>query len=84
MRISTQLKALGLAKVLSYLERDPDANLPKLKEWLERFMERRLPPHYQQLFHSAMSDPSNNWYQLIVAPMRIPTPLCGKSSSRTL
>ncbi len=65
MRISTQLKALGLAKVLSYLERDPDANLPKLKEWLERFMERRLPPHYQQLFHSAMSDPSNNWYQLI-------------------
>ena len=41
MRISTQLKALGLAKVLSYLERDPDANLPKLKEWLERFIDRK-------------------------------------------
>lgn len=65
MRISTHLKAFGLSKVLEYLERDPDTNLPKLKEWLERFMERKLPPHYQQIFHSAMCDPSNNWYQLI-------------------
>ncbi len=65
MRISTHIKAFGLSKVLDYLERDPDANLPKLKEWLERFMERKLPPYYQQIFHSAMSDPSNNWHQLI-------------------
>jgi len=65
MRLSTQLKAFGLTKVLDYLERDPDANLPKLMEWLERFTERRLPPHYQELIHNALSNPANNWYQLI-------------------
>lgn len=65
MKLSAQLKAFGLTKVLDYLERDPDINLPKLMEWLERFTERKLPPHYQELFHNAMSNPENNWYQLI-------------------
>lgn len=65
MGISAHIKAFGFSKVLDYLERDPDANLPRLMEWVDRFTGEKLPQHYRELFRSAMSDPENNWYRLI-------------------
>ena len=65
MSIPARLKAFGIAKALDYLDRDPDANLPKLMEWLDKFAGERLSPPYQTLFHQAMTDPDNNWHQLI-------------------
>ena len=65
MSIPARLKAFGIARALDYLDRDPDANLPKLMEWLDRFAGDRLPFPYQELFHRAMTDPDNNWHRLI-------------------
>lgn len=65
MSIPARLKAFGISKALDYLDRDPDANLPRLMEWLDRYAGVHLSPPYQSLFHQAMTDPDNNWHQLI-------------------
>lgn len=64
MSIPARLKAFGISKALDYLDRDPDANLPRLMEWLDKYAGERLSPPYQALFHQAMTDPDNNWHQL--------------------
>ena len=35
MSLPARLRAFGISKALDYLERDPDANLPKLMDWLD-------------------------------------------------
>lgn len=65
MSIPARLKAFGMARALDYLERDPDANLPRLMEWVDRYAGERLPLPYRDLFHQVMTDPDNNWHRLI-------------------
>lgn len=65
MGIPNRLKAFGIARAMDYLEQDPDANLPKLMDWVDKHAGAHLSPAYQDLFHRAMTDPDNNWNQLI-------------------
>ena len=65
MSISARLKAFGVARALDYLEQDPDANLPRLMEWLDQYAGEKLSPPYRDLFHQVMTDPNNNWHRLI-------------------
>lgn len=65
MGILDYMKAFGINKALDYLEQDPDANLPKLMEWVDKFGGEKLFPAYQDVFRRALSDPDNNWYHLI-------------------
>lgn len=65
MSIPTRLCIFGFSRALDYLERDPDVNLPRLMEWVDKYAGERLPPPYRALFHQAMTDPENNWHQLI-------------------
>lgn len=37
MSLPARLRAFGISKALDYLERDPDANLPKLMDWLDKY-----------------------------------------------
>ena len=57
MSLPARLRAFGISKALDYLERDPDANLPKLMDWLDKYTGERLASPYRELFHRAMSDP---------------------------
>lgn len=65
MSIPTRLKVFGISRALDYLDRDPDANLPRLMEWVDRFAGERLSPPHRALFHQIMTDPDNNWNRLI-------------------
>ena len=65
MGIPSRLCVFGFSRALDYLERDPDVNLPRLMEWVDKYAGERLPPPYRALFHQAMADPENNWHQLI-------------------
>ena len=56
MSLPARLRAFGISKALDYLERDPDANLPKLMDWLDKYTGERLASPYRELFHRAMSD----------------------------
>ena len=35
--MSENLKSFGLKQLLHYLDRDPDENVPKILDWVERF-----------------------------------------------
>ena len=39
MRLPASIKAFGITRALDYLERDPDANLPRLMEWVDKYTE---------------------------------------------
>lgn len=65
MSIPARLRAFGITKALDCLERDPDSNLPRLMEWVDKYAGEKLSPPYRDLLHRAMTDPDNNWNQLI-------------------
>ena len=36
MGISEKIKRMGLSKAYDYLDKDPDANIPKLLDWVDK------------------------------------------------
>ncbi len=67
MKLSSQIKAYGVSKALDYLDKDPEANLPKLMEWVDRFAGEDLFPKPRDTFRNVIQDKNNNWYQLILS-----------------
>lgn len=59
------METLTVRKVLSYLDKDPDKNLPKLLEWADRFDKDNLYATQRKVFHNILENPDSNWYQFI-------------------
>ncbi len=65
MNLSSQLKALGLKTAYKYMDSNPEKNIPKLINWLEkRDKEKVLEPQIKGI-REAIEDPDNNWNQLV-------------------
>ena len=62
MNITDKAKEIGLKTALSYLEKDPDRNIPRLIEMVEKYA-----PHTVQLdtIKDALADKNNNWNILL-------------------
>ena len=66
--IPRSLSKLGLKTAYSYIEKDPEKNLPKLMVWVDR-LAGSGPDSFQEqrdAFRAVISDPGNNMYQLIM------------------
>ena len=37
MSLSDSVKKIGFRKAYEYLDKDPDANIPKLMDWVDKF-----------------------------------------------
>ena len=64
MKISDKIKEVGLHVVYNYLDRDPETNLPKLLDLIDKvsggdFAEQR------KAFRDAAANPDGNWFKLI-------------------
>lgn len=59
------LQSFGLKKALAYLESDPDNNLPKILDWIEKFDKDGMVKPQLKGFREAMGDYNNNWYMLV-------------------
>jgi MoaA/NifB/PqqE/SkfB family radical SAM enzyme len=59
------LKAFGLKQVISYMDRDPDANIPKILNWLEKHDKGNNISNQVKMTREMMSDKNNNWYKLV-------------------
>ena len=62
--IKETLQSKAVKTVLSYLDKDPDRNMPKLLEWTDRFDRDGLYEKLRALFHEVLKDPQCNWYRL--------------------
>ena len=67
MSIMDGVKKAGFRAVYGYLDKDPDANMPKLMDWVDRFAGDgpNSFPAQRAAFRNVISDPNNNWYRLI-------------------
>lgn len=58
---------LGVKAVLSYLDGNPEKNLPKVLDWVKRFdTEGHYIPAYE-VIENCIADPENNWYKFIMS-----------------
>lgn len=65
--IQESLKSYAVKKALTYLEADPEKNLPKLLAWVDLWdKEERMLPQ-RTAFHEILQDPQSNWYRLLMS-----------------
>jgi len=63
--IMENFKTLGLKKVMKYLDSDPDANIPRVIDWVDKFDTSGMVENQLQEFRNILSNPEGNWYKLI-------------------
>ena len=70
--IPKTLSKLGLKTALGYIEKDPERNLPKLMEWVDKLAGTGTDSFQEQrdAFRRVITDPDNNMYQLIMSIFR--------------
>ena len=60
-----KIQRYGLKKVYDYLDADPDNNMMKVVDWTAKFATNKQLEGQVNTFREALSDPNNNWYQLV-------------------
>ena len=66
MNASEVLKGFAMKQVYSYLDRDPEANLPNLLDMLEKYDKNGQAVTTQvEGIRAALLDPNNNWSKLV-------------------
>ncbi|MBQ8082269.1 MAG: radical SAM protein [Clostridia bacterium] len=65
MSFSDTLKSLGLQAAYSYLDKDPDKNIPRLLAWVDKLDTDNKWASQRVAFHNVIDHPDNNWYRLI-------------------
>ena len=65
---TNHLKKIGLEKAYDYIEKNPEQNIPKLMEWVDRFAGNGEDsfPAQRNAIRKVVNDPESNWYQLIM------------------
>lgn len=65
-RLSESLKTFGLKKALTYLDSDPDKNIPKLLDWIIKFdKDNKYVGSQAKTVKDVMLDDNNNWNRLV-------------------
>ena len=60
------LMAFGYEEVLKMFTKDPQKNLPKILNWVDRLDSNGMYKDKVQVFRKVLSDPENNWYKFIM------------------
>ena len=65
MSFSDSIKRIGLEKAYEYLDRDPDQNIPKIMDLVEKMDREGAIAPQLKVVRQVLSDPDNNWNQLV-------------------
>ena len=70
--ISDGIKRFGLSMAYDYIEKNPEKNIARLMEWVDRFAGEGPDtfPQQRAAVRNVINDPSSNWYQLIMRIFR--------------
>lgn len=67
MSVQTEIQIAALRKVYDYLDKDPVNRLPKLGEYMDKFVPKDSPLKGQlAAVRSVLGNPEDNWYRLIM------------------
>ena len=82
MKLMDKAKQAALAAAvktgLGYLEKDPEVNIPKLMELVDKFVPDGWYESQRNAIRSAIQDKDSNWYKLILRIYEL-DPLKGKN-----
>ena len=67
MELINTIQTAGLRMIYEYIDKNPKENLPKLGEYMDRFIPENLALSSQlSAIRDVLKDPDNNWYRLIL------------------
>ncbi len=64
-RVVNQVKAFGLRQVLNYLDADPEANVPKIVDWVEKIDRKGHVSSKLEVVRDLIEDQDGHWYKYI-------------------
>jgi MoaA/NifB/PqqE/SkfB family radical SAM enzyme len=59
------IKSFGVKHILNYLDKDPEKNVPKILDALEKFDTKGAVSSQLKTVRQVLSDRNSNWYQLV-------------------
>ena len=62
--IVENLQSFGLKRVLDYLDNDPDKNIPRILDWVEKFDKEGIVKGQLNLIKNVFTEQDSNWYKL--------------------
>ena len=65
MAIKESIQIAAIKQTYAYLDKDPDANLPKLMDLADKMDTANAYAAQRDAIREAISDPGNNWYKLV-------------------
>lgn len=67
MGIKSNLQAAGLRKAYEYIDTDPQNHLPKIVDFVDRFVPSGILDAQLDTIKKVVGDPENNWYKYVVS-----------------
>ena len=70
--IKDNIQKIGLTKAYEYIEKEPEKNLPKLMELVDKYAEKKgdIFPTQRAAARTVINDPGSNWYEFIMRIFR--------------
>lgn len=65
LTLKEQLQAFGLKKMISYLDSNPEENIPKIINLINKMDKEKVIASQTELVEKALSDKNSNWYKLV-------------------
>ena len=66
LSMKEKLEKFGIEKAIGYLAKNPEKNLPKLMNMVDKIDKDNTFLGARHAFHAALDDPDGNWYRLIM------------------
>lgn len=63
----SKLQTFAVKQALEYLDKDPEKNLPKLLNWVEKVDVSQGITNQLEAVKPMLTDPENNWYKLVMS-----------------
>ena len=65
MNFTDSMKKIGLEKVYDYLDKDPEHNIPKIIDYIEKLDRKGSVKRELPTIKRVLADPTSNWYRLV-------------------
>ncbi|MDD5922045.1 MAG: hypothetical protein PUC44_02520 [Eubacteriales bacterium] len=65
--VENELKKISLMKAYSYLNKNPEENLPKLMDWMDAHLDDHVLAKQRAFFRDIIMKKDSNWYRLITS-----------------
>ncbi len=67
MALKENLEIFAVKQALSFMDKDPENNLPRLLDWFDRFDRKDTLKTQREVIRKAVADKDNNWHQLVMS-----------------